>query len=60
MKGCDGNKDVGVSRVAQITLLDIHIPFADKALRVYVNPIGAQVYYRVEWSLVPNKAVRKL
>jgi len=59
LKGCDVNKDVEISRVAQITLPDLQIPIVDKALRAYVKPIGAQVFYRVEWSLIPNESVRK-
>jgi len=57
VKGCDVNKDVEVDRVAQITLPDLQIPFFDKTLRAYVKPIGDKVFYRVEWSLVPNKPV---
>lgn len=53
------NKDVEVSRVAQITLPDLQIPFADKALRAYVKPMGNDIFYRVEWSLVPNKPVKQ-
>jgi len=59
LKGCDVNKDVKVSRVAQITLPDLQIPFADKAFRAYVKPLGHDVFYRVEWSLVPNKPVKE-
>jgi hypothetical protein len=58
LKACDVNKDVKVSRVAQITLPDLQIPFVDKALRAYVKPIEDKVFYRVEWSLVPNKPVK--
>jgi hypothetical protein len=59
LKGCDVNKDVEISSVAQITLPNLQIPFVDKALRAYVKPIGEKVFYRVEWSLVPNEPVRK-
>ena len=59
LNGCDVNKDVEISRVAQITLPDLQIPFVDKALRAYVKPIGEEVFYRVEWSIVPNEPVRK-
>ena len=45
--------------VAQITLPDLQIPFVDKALRAYVKPLGDKVFYRVEWSLVPNETVRE-
>ena len=59
LNGCDVNKDVKVSRVAQVTLPDLQIPFVDKAFRAYVKPIGDDSYYRVEWSLAPNKRVRE-
>ncbi len=59
LKGCDINKDVNISRVAQITLPDLQIPFVDKALRAYVKPMGNDVFYRIEWSLIPNKPVRE-
>ena len=39
LKCCYVNKDVDVSRVAQITLPDLQIPFVDKALRAYVKPM---------------------
>ena len=45
--------------VAQITLPDLQIPFVDKALRAYVKPLGDKVFYRVEWSLVPDRPVRE-
>jgi hypothetical protein len=59
LKGCDVNKDVEVSSVAQVTLPDLQIPFVDKALRAYVKPIAENVFYRVEWSLAPNKPLRE-
>jgi hypothetical protein len=30
-----------------------------KIPRAYVKPLGDEVYYRVEWSLAPNKVVRE-
>jgi hypothetical protein len=59
LKCCDVNKDVEISRVAQVTLPDLQIPFVDKAFRAYVKPMDDEVYYRVEWSLVPNKPVKE-
>ncbi|HYF98869.1 MAG TPA: hypothetical protein VD815_02130 [Candidatus Saccharimonadales bacterium] len=59
LKYCDVNKDIEVSSVAQVTLPDLQIPFVDKAFRAYVKSIGEVVFYRVEWSLVPNKPVRE-
>jgi hypothetical protein len=59
LKCCDINKDVNISRVAQITLPDLQIPFVDKALRAYVKPMDEKVYYRTEWSLVPNKPIKQ-
>jgi hypothetical protein len=59
LKSCDVNKDVKVSSVAQVTLPDFQIPFVDRAFRAYVKPIGDNdSYYRVEWSLAPNKPVK--
>jgi hypothetical protein len=59
LKGCDVNKDVEISRVAQIALPDLQIPFADKVFRAYVKSMDNDVFYRVEWSLIPNKPVRE-
>jgi hypothetical protein len=59
LKCCDVNKDVEISRVAQITLPDLQIPFVDKAFRAYVKPLGDDVFYRVEWSLVPDKPIKE-
>jgi len=59
LKGCDVNKDIEIDWVAELTLPDLQIPFIDKALRAYVKPMGNDVFYRVEWSLVPNKPVKQ-
>ena len=59
LKCCDVNKDVRVSSVAQVTLPDLQISFVDKAFRAYVKPLGDNSYYRVEWSLVPNKLIKE-
>jgi hypothetical protein len=59
LKCCDVNKDVRVSSVAQMTLPDLQIPFVDKAFRAYVKPMGDDVFYRVEWSLVPDKPIKE-
>ena len=37
----------------QLPYLNYKIP------RAYVKPIGDEVFYRVEWSLVPNEPVRE-
>ena len=57
IKGRDVNKDIGIDGVAQLTLPDIQMSFFDKTLRAYVKPMGDKAFYRVEWSLVPNKPV---
>ena len=59
LKCCDVNKDVRISSVAQVTLPDLQISFVDKAFRAYVKSIGNDVYYRMEWSLVPNKPIKE-
>ncbi len=53
LKGCDLNKDVEISRVAQITLPNLEIPFVDKAFRSYVKPMGDEVYYRLKGPTFP-------
>ena len=59
LKACDVGKDVEIYSVAQITLPDIQIPLFEKTLRGYVKPMGDKVFYRVEYSLTPNKPIEE-
>ncbi len=57
LKGCDVNKDIPISDMAQLTLPDIPISLAEKAFRGYVKQINDKAFYRVEESLTPNESV---
>ena len=57
LKACDVGKDVEIDSVAPLTLPDIQIPLFEKALMAYVKPMGDKVFYRVEYSLTPDKPI---
>ena len=57
LTGCDINKDIGINRMAQITLPDVRISTAEKVFRVFVKIVNEKASYRNEASLSPNKPI---
>jgi hypothetical protein len=51
---CDVNKDVEIHDMAQTTLPDVQLKYADNVFRLYVKSLGDKAVYRVEESLKPN------
>lgn len=59
LKECDVNKDVEIDSLAQITLHNMEIPLADKALRGYVKAMGGKAFFRMELAMIPNEYVNQ-
>ena len=52
---CDVNKDIEIDEIAQLTLPDIQLKYADRVFREYVKIMGGKAYCRVEESVNLNE-----
>ena len=54
LKGCDINKDIEINDIAQSTLPDIQLRYADRVFRLYVKSFDDKSFFRIEESLAPD------
>jgi hypothetical protein len=55
LKACDVNKDIEIDAMTQLTLPDIQISLAERALQGYVKVMDGKAYFRAEKPFTPNE-----